>query len=80
MSTKTPDHTFCPTCGLHGFFDERDADRALGQARTRRNRTADKQGSRRGMTRENRTFTCGEGLIHLTSQSRRSFVAMGVTA
>lgn len=66
-------HEICP-CGKRGFADEQDADKALGRARTLRNRTFDRNApSRRGMVRENRYYECHEdgGLLHLTSQSRR---------
>lgn len=69
----------CP-CGKRGWHDERDAEKALGRARAKRNRQYDKNGmSRRGMVRENRLYLCHEGdLYHLTSQSaRENRVQMG---
>jgi hypothetical protein len=63
-------------CGKRGFEDEYDAEKALGKARTKRERSADKAGSRRGMYRENRTYYCSQGdVFHLTEQSRRTFAS-----
>lgn len=60
-------------CGKRGFADERDADRALGRAQTKRNRAVEATGSRRGLYRENRTYMCDmSDLYHLTSMSRRT--------
>ncbi|WP_367135855.1 hypothetical protein [Saccharothrix sp. HUAS TT1] len=70
---KTVAHVWCDTCGKRGFEDEHDAEKALGRARARRERNADRinPASRRGMKRENRYYECSEGLLHLTEQSRR---------
>lgn len=61
-------------CGKRGFEDEHDAEKALGKARAKRERTFAGAESRRGMYRENRTYWCEVGeVFHLTEQSRRSF-------
>ena len=64
------------------FATERDAEKALGRARTSRLRRADALGTRRGLELENRFFECRhcDG-YHLTSQSRHaynSYNAIGV--
>ena len=60
------------SCGKRGFEDEVVAEKALGRARAKRERSADKAGSRRGMYRENRFYYCRAGdLFHLTEMSRR---------
>ncbi|MEV4642742.1 hypothetical protein AB0J80_35900 [Actinoplanes sp. NPDC049548] len=71
MSKHNVPHDWCRTCQKRGFYNERDASKALGQARTHRNRLADKAGSRRGLARENRIYRCPEGYFHLTGMSRR---------
>ncbi|MDH6462091.1 hypothetical protein M2302_002266 [Micromonospora sp. A200] len=68
---KTVDHVWCTACNKRGFFDQHDADKALGRAKAKRNRTAAKYGTRRGMARENRYYDCPQGLYHLTGMSRR---------
>lgn len=73
MASKTVPHTYC-ACGKRAFTSEHNAEKAMGRARTKRNRAADKHGSRRGVYRESRYYECPEsGLFHLTSQSRREF-------
>lgn len=66
---KNEKYQTCP-CGKRGF-EEHAVGRALGKAKTKRNRSADKAGvSRRGMTRESRHYPCDQSrLYHLTSQS-----------
>jgi hypothetical protein len=64
-------YVWCEACSKRGFYDEHDADKALGRARAYRSRLADKAGTRRGMYRENRYYTCQLGWYHLTSMSRR---------
>lgn len=69
-STTVP-FVICP-CGKRGWYDEDDAEKALGKARTKRERSADKGPTRRGMYRENRIYYCIAGdLHHLTEKSRR---------
>lgn len=72
MKTKTVPFDLC-SCGKRGWWEERDAEKALGRAKAKRNRAFDKNGmSRRGMVRENRIYECHEGeMFHLTSQSKR---------
>jgi hypothetical protein len=74
MSKKTTvPHVWCGDCGKRGFADHHLADKALGKAKAKRNRLADKAGTRRGMNRENRYYDdCPNGLFHLTGMSRRS--------
>ncbi len=68
---KTVHWMSCP-CGVkRGFETAHDAEKALGRAQSKRNRMADKAGSRRGMERENRFYECRFGSWHLTKQSRR---------
>ncbi|WP_394615917.1 hypothetical protein JNUCC0626_40340 [Lentzea sp. JNUCC 0626] len=73
--SKTVPYIWCEPCGKRGFENDHDATKALGRARTRRNRAAAKAGAptRRGIKRENRIYMCELGLLHLTEQSRRSF-------
>lgn len=60
--------------GKRSFVDEIDADKALGRARTQRQRFGDARGSRRGLKIENRTYYCRacDGW-HLTEMSKRDF-------
>lgn len=68
----TVEHTWCSACGKRGFADRRLARKALGRAQAKRNRIADKVGTRRGLIRENRYYNdCPSGLYHLTGMSRR---------
>lgn len=68
---KTVEYKHCP-CGVkRGFATEELAEKALGRARAKRNRMADRQGTRRGMERENRFYECAAGMFHLTKQSKR---------
>jgi hypothetical protein len=70
---KTVEYEQC-MCGKRGWDDERDADKALGKAQTKRNRAGDKTGTRRGLKRESRFYYCPIGdMFHLTEQSRRTF-------
>ena len=72
MSNKrTVPHDWCGLCEKRGFHTEHDADKALGRARTSRNRQADRVGTRRGMYRENRRYPCDNGYFHLSSMNRR---------
>lgn len=73
--SRTVPHTWCDKCDKRGFYDEHDADKALGKAQTKRNRTFDRNsaGTRRGMKRESRHYECGNGFYHLTEESRRVF-------
>lgn len=61
------------TCaGKRTYETKHDAEKALGRARAKHNRRADRQGTRRGMLVENRTYyhsACGG--FHLASSSRR---------
>lgn len=71
--TKTVPFLKCE-CGKRGWDDEHDAEKALGKAKTKRNRCGDAAGSRRGIKRESRYYLCDVGnLYHLTEQSRRTF-------
>ena len=75
---KAVEYQNCP-CGKRGFANRQRASKALGRARTKRNRNAHAQ-SRRGMVRENRVYACPDsGLLHLTHMSRREVTA-GSTA
>jgi hypothetical protein len=72
---KTVPYSTCQ-CGKRGWDDDHEAGKALGKARAKRERLADKGGSRRGMKRENRTYVCPmSGLLHLTEQSRRTYTS-----
>jgi hypothetical protein len=75
MSKHNVPHDWCEGCQKRGFYDEHDAIKALGRARTHRNRLADQAGTRRGLYRENRFYECPDGLYHLTSMSRRGLRA-----
>ncbi|MEU7570293.1 hypothetical protein [Micromonospora sp. NPDC049240] len=73
MSNKTTvAHIWCSDCSKRGFTDRNLARKALGRAQAKRNRLADKHGTRRGMNRENRYYNdCPNGLFHLTGMSRK---------
>lgn len=61
-------------CGIkRGFLSERDAEKALGRAQSKRNRKSDLIGTRRGQHIEQRFYECDEGLFHLTSENRSSY-------
>lgn len=61
-------------CGIkRGWATERDAERALGRARAKRNRRADAAGTRRGQHIEHRVYDCELGRWHLTSENRKSY-------
>jgi hypothetical protein len=65
-------HEHCMGCDKRGFYDEHDAAKALGRAKTHRSRLADRAvGTRRGLIRENRYYECPAGWFHLTGMSRR---------
>ena len=67
------DYIGCPT-GKRSYVDEREAERALGRARARRQRYGDARGTRRGLKLENRTYWCDECEgHHVTEMSRRDF-------
>lgn len=74
MSNKhTVEHVWCSACQKRGFENRHMASKALGKAQAKRNRLADKAGTRRGMVRENRFYNdCPNGLFHLTGMSRRN--------
>jgi hypothetical protein len=73
MSKTTIDFRSCP-CGVKRGYDTEDAARkALGKVRTKRNRAADRRGTRRGIALENRYYECNYGSFHLTSQSRSEY-------
>jgi hypothetical protein len=55
------------------FMTERNAEKALGKAQTKRTRRADAHGTRRGLKVETRAYQCEFGGWHLTSENRRSF-------
>ncbi|MEU9126612.1 hypothetical protein AB0D08_00620 [Kitasatospora sp. NPDC048540] len=78
MTFKTVSFRVCECGAGRGFSDTRLAGRALGRAQAKRNRRADKHGSRRGLERENRFFECQYGLFHLTRQSRRERTVVGL--
>ena len=76
MAKHTVPHDWCECCDKRAFYDEHDARKALGRARTHRNRQADAYGTRRGLYRENRVYECpASNLYHLTSMSRRNVTA-----
>lgn len=80
MAFKIVEHRACPCGSKRGFASEQLAEKALGRAQAKRNRAADKAGTRRGMHIESRYFECSEGMLHLTSQSKRSYNEMLVSA
>ena len=56
-----------------GWGDEQQAKKALGRLRTKRQRGADRHGSRRGLALENRTFRCPDcSMFHLASRSHKT--------
>ncbi|AWN07275.1 hypothetical protein SEA_RANA_57 [Streptomyces phage Rana] len=71
---KTVRYTSCP-CGVkRSFFSEREAEKALGRAKAKRQRTAESRGTGRGLRTEGRWYQCEvSDLYHLTSESRRSY-------
>ncbi|MFJ9827733.1 hypothetical protein ACIRSU_25720 [Streptomyces sp. NPDC101160] len=70
---KTVEFHTCECSDKRAFADERAADKALGRAQAKRDRTAERRGQRRAIERENRIYQCDFGMWHLTKQSRRSF-------
>jgi hypothetical protein len=72
---KTVNYTRTCPCGVkRSFFTEREAERALGRAQAKRQRTAEARGTGRGLRTESRFYECEEsGLFHLTSESRSSY-------
>lgn len=67
-------YDICYTTGKRSFYDEHDAERALGRARSRRQRQGDARGSRRGFRTESRYYYCEDcDGYHLTAQSRREY-------
>ncbi|AGM12079.1 hypothetical protein ZEMLYA_57 [Streptomyces phage Zemlya] len=61
-------------CGVkRGFLSEREAEKALGRAQAKRNRTAESRGTRRGIKFESRWYVCDFDMYHLTSESRSSY-------
>ncbi len=73
MKTRTVAWETCACGSKRGFSSEHDAEKALGRARTKRNREGDERGTRRGSHVESRSFECAEGNWHLTSESKRSY-------
>lgn len=72
MSNRTiVPYIWCGDCNKRGFSSRSLARKALGRVRAKRNRLADKHGTRRGVVRENRAYICPGGLWHLTGMSRR---------
>ncbi|ATE85083.1 hypothetical protein SEA_CELESTE_57 [Streptomyces phage Celeste] len=71
---KTVRYTSCP-CGVkRSFFTEREAEKALGRAKAKRQRTAEARGTGRGLRTESRAYECEEsGLFHLTAESRAHY-------
>ncbi|MFE5971422.1 hypothetical protein ACFQ64_04585 [Streptomyces sp. NPDC056460] len=74
---KTVEFHTCECSGKRGFADVRAAEKALGRAQAKRDRTAERRGQRRAIDRENRIYQCDFGMWHLTKQSRRSFEELG---
>lgn len=70
---KKVKYDICPT-GKRAYAEERDAERAMGRARARRERFGAARGTMRGLKVENRIYWCRicEG-HHLTEMSRREF-------
>ena len=75
MKRKTVPYKPCP-CGKRDFGNEHQADKALGRARAKRSRLAQRNGTRRGMVIESRYYMCDFGGYHLTQQSRRQYMAV----
>jgi hypothetical protein len=69
---KSVPHRVCK-CGKRAFQSERDAEKALGRAQAKRDRTAASQGSGRGIRREHRAYECDWGGWHLTAENRRDY-------
>ncbi|QYW07902.1 hypothetical protein SEA_REDBEAR_56 [Streptomyces phage RedBear] len=70
---KTVRYTTCP-CGVkRSFFTEREAEKALGRAQAKRQRTAESRGTGRGLRTESRYYECDSGLFHLTAESRSHY-------
>ncbi|AXQ61113.1 hypothetical protein SEA_HANK144_60 [Streptomyces phage Hank144] len=68
-------------CGIkRGWATKRDAERALGRARAKRNRRSDAIGTRRGQHIEHRVYQCELGYWHLTSENRKTYESKGVAA
>lgn len=68
-------------CGIkRGFATARDAGKALGKARAKRNRRSDAVGTRRGQHIEHRFYECDFGAFHLTSENRKAYESKGVAA
>ncbi|MGW3336177.1 hypothetical protein ACWDCL_01685 [Streptomyces sp. NPDC001009] len=70
---KTVDFHACECSAKRGFPDRRSAEKALGRAQAKRDRSASRWESRHPMDRENRVYECDYGVWHLTKQSRRSY-------
>lgn len=69
---KSVRHVTCQSCGgLRGFLTERDAEKALGRAQSKRARV-------RGTQMETRYFEGPCGLWHLTSVSAKHFRRLAV--
>lgn len=67
-------YSICPAVGKRSFETEHEAHRALGQARTRRQRHGDAVGTRRGLKVERRIYWHDEcDGYHLTEESKRTF-------
>ncbi|AVE00438.1 hypothetical protein SEA_OZZYJ_57 [Streptomyces phage OzzyJ] len=71
---KTVRYTSC-ACGVkRSFFSEREAEKALGRAKAKRQRTAESRGTGRGLRTESRYYECeASGLFHLTAESRSHY-------
>ena len=73
MSKRVPHQRCCPCGAKHSFSSEREADKELGRVQTKRKRTGDATGTRRGLRIENRVYECEYGHFHLAAESRRQF-------
>ncbi|MFI2673871.1 hypothetical protein ACH5AU_30660 [Streptomyces albidoflavus] len=74
MTIRAVEFSRCACGKERGYDDERTARKALGRAQAKRHRAGDRRGSRRGLCRENRVYECGEGMWHLTRQSRSEYL------
>lgn len=64
----------CECSSKRGFADRRSAEKALGRAQAKRDRSAERLRVRRGIAREHRIYRCDHEMYHLTKQSRRDYL------
>ncbi|MCJ0870290.1 hypothetical protein [Streptomyces sp. AP-93] len=73
MTIRTIDFRACPCGSKRAYPDPRAAERALGKAQAKRRGVAERRGTGRGITFENRYYECEHGMYHLTSLSRAEY-------